>query len=202
MTLPTAVTGFWQNHKKTILVVIAFLLAFAGGYGTALRMGPSKVVTKTEVKTQLKDRVVYKDRIVTKVVTVTVREKARHTETLTTKTPDGTVVTKVVTDTKTDTKTDTGLSKTDDKDKTEAKVAVSDTKEKKVITGAKTGWRVGAGLGISIPVIFTGDHQMGIPGLKGLVVDAGVDRHVIGPIWLGLHGNTQGTVGLSLSGEF
>lgn len=193
---------WWQRHKKTLLVIAAILIAFGGGYGTALKTGPAKVVTKTEIQTKIQDHTVYKDRIVTKIVTLTVKEKAQHVETTTTKTPDGTVVTKVISDTKTDTKVDSNLGKTDDKDKDSAKIVLVDEKTKKTVTSAQAGWRVSAGLGISIPVIFTGDHQMGVPGLKGLVVDAGVDRKLFGPLWFGLHGNTQGVLGLQLSGEF
>jgi len=72
-------------------------------------------------------------------------------------------------------------------------------KEKQVLKTAD--WRVAGGVGVSIPY-FLGQASPGVPGLNGAVIQLELDRRVIGPFYLGLFGNTQGVVGLNLSGIF
>jgi hypothetical protein len=68
-------------------------------------------------------------------------------------------------------------------------------KETRVLT--QPNWSVYAGVGIDIP-FYLGNGQNGVPGMKGLVVQAGVDRRILGPAWVGVFGNTEGIVGANL----
>jgi hypothetical protein len=130
-------------------------------------------------------------------VYVQVEKKHEHVETTTTKAPDGTTTTK----TTDDTDTNTGTNETTNTDST---VTRTETKyvdriverEKKVLQ--QPDWRAYVGAGVAIPT-FLGQQQIGVPGLQGFVIQAGVDRRIIGPFWMGLFGNTQGTLGLNLS---
>lgn len=193
MTIVLAFLKKAISNRYVQLVLVAILLA-GGGYAFGRYGQPAKIIEKEKIV----EKIVYQDKIVEKIVKVMVQDKNRHTETTTTKSPDGTTVTKIITDTKTDTKTDTS------DNKTEEKVVYKDriVEKEKIVEASKPGWRVGAGIGLSIPSTFLGEPQIGVPGLRGAVVEIGVDRRVIGPLWVGLHGNTQGTVTLGLSGEF
>ena len=193
MTIILAFLKKAVSNRYVQLVLVAVLLA-GGGYAFGRYGQPAKVVEKEKIV----EKIVYQDKIVEKIVKVMVQDKNKHTETTTHKFPDGTVVTKTTTDTKTDTKTNTDI------DKTEEKVVYKDriVEKEKIVEAAKPGWRVGAGIGLSIPSTFLGEPQIGVPGLRGAVVEVGVDRRVFGPLWAGLHANTQGTVTLGLSGEF
>lgn len=68
-------------------------------------------------------------------------------------------------------------------------------KEKLVLN--QPNWSVYAGLGLDIASVL-GQGQHGIPGMNGIVVQAGVDRRIIGPFYIGIFGNTEGVVGLNL----
>lgn len=68
-------------------------------------------------------------------------------------------------------------------------------KETKVLT--QPDWSVYAGVGLDI-THYLGQDQHGIPGMQGLVVQAGVDRRIVGPFWMGLWGNSEGVAGLNL----
>jgi hypothetical protein len=46
---------------------------------------------------------------------------------------------------------------------------------------------------------FLGQGDVGMPGMQGAVVTAGADRRVVGPLWLGAWGTSQGAVGLDLA---
>jgi hypothetical protein len=77
---------------------VAALLLLLLGYGAGRYATPAKVVEKEVVKTQLQDKIVYKDRVVTQKVLVEVAKRDTHTVTATTKKPDGTVTTTVTRD--------------------------------------------------------------------------------------------------------
>lgn len=188
------------SNRWVQLVLVAIAL-FAGGYGTGRWAQPERVVEKTVEKEKLVDKIVYQDRVVEKVVYVKVEAKHRRTETRTETKPDGTKVETKVTDVKTDTKVDV------DKDKTEEKIVYRDrvvekiVEKEKLVQAKKIDWLVHAGVGISVPT-FLGKPQQGIPGMRGSVVQLGVDRRVIGPLFLGVFGDSQGTVGLRATGAF
>jgi hypothetical protein len=69
--------------------------------------------------------------------------------------------------------------------------------EKTVTKLSQPDWSVFAGVGVDVPY-FLGQGARGIPGLQGFVIQAGIDRRILGPFWLGVFGNTTGTAGLNL----
>ncbi len=178
------------------------LLLLGLGYSFGRYAQPAKVIEKEKIVTQVVTKVEYQDRIVEKIVQVKEKEQARHTETTTTKKPDGTETTTTVTDTKTDTKTDTNTDKSEEKIVYKDRVVTQVVEKEKIVEGAKPSWRLGADVGLSIPSTFLGDPQIGVPGLRGAVVGIGAERRIFGPLWFALRGNTQGTVSIGLAGEF
>lgn len=177
------------------------LLLFALGYGTGRFAQPARVVEKTVYQDKVVEKVIYQDKVVEKVVKVYVKSKNLHTETSTEKRPDGTVVTKTTTDVKTDTKTDTTADKAAEKVVYKDRIVEKLVVKEKLVEAKKIDWLVHAGVGISVPTLL-GKAQPGVPGLKGAVIEAGVDRRVIGPLFMGVFGDSQGTVGLKLTGAF
>jgi hypothetical protein len=68
-------------------------------------------------------------------------------------------------------------------------------KQTKVLT--QPDWSLYAGIGVDA-TYFLGQGQHGIPGLQGFVVQAGIDRRILGPFWMGVFGNSEGVAGLNL----
>lgn len=84
----------WLRARPILLVPLLLGLAALGGYAAGRWAAPSKIITKTE------ERVVVQERVVTKVVHIRARDATRRTETTVTPTPSGPVthtVTEVVT---------------------------------------------------------------------------------------------------------
>lgn len=197
----------WYKNPWIWLPLVA-LLMFGAGFGSGRYALPAKVVTQEKVQVVTTEKVVVQTKVETQVKVVYVKDKTvavdKHETKVETKNPDGTVVTKTETDTKsktdektntqTDSKTSVGVVKTDDLSNKTTTVVT------KTVTN-QPSWVIRAGVGIGIPT-FLGEKQLGVPGMKGFVVEAGVSRRVIGPFHIGLFGNTQGTVGLDLSGNF
>jgi hypothetical protein len=199
----TLVLGFLKTvagNKYAQLVLVGLVLA-GGGYFVGRYAQPAKTITKEKTVTVEKERVVFQDRIVIKEVKVKDKKQNRHVETITEKKPDGTVITKTVSDTKTDTKTNTNTDTTEDKTKTVERVVEKVVEKTKVVEAKKNDWIIHGGVGVSIPTLM-GSDQQGIPGLKGAVIQLGIDRRVVGPFYLGLFGDSQGVAGLRLSGVF
>lgn len=191
----TVVIEFVKKHWKVALVVGGVLLLLIG-YGAGAMKQP-RVVEKEVIKTQVQDHIVYKDRVVEKKVYVAEEQKHVRETTTTTKKPDGTVVTQTTTDTDVDNKKHVDTDKTEDQQKTEDKV-ITQVVEKTKLVDKELTWRLGAGVGYSFPYTL-GQGTLGIPGLNGWVVQASIERRIIGPVWMGLWGNTQGTFGLNAS---
>lgn len=189
------VVEFIKKHWKVSLGV-AGLLLFIVGFGAGVMQHP-RVVEKEVIKTQIQEHVVYQERVVEKKVYVAAEERKVHRETTTTKAPDGTVVTKTTTDTDVNKHQSAETNKTDDKQLTHDRVVVQ-TVEKLKLVDKELTWRLGAGVGFSFPYAL-GQPELGVPGLHGLVVQASIDRRILGPVWLGIFGNTQGTFGLNAS---
>jgi hypothetical protein len=187
-----------NRYVQLALVAIAL---FGGGYATGRFAQPAKVITTEKVVTQIQDHIVYQDRVVTKIVYVKEKKQQQHTETVTEKKPDGTVVTKTETDIKTDTNTNVNTDKDQTKTGADTKTTVTTDEKKTVTIRQPLDWRVAGGVGVSIPV-FLGAKQLGIPGLNAAVIQLEIDRRIIGPFFLGLFANSQGTLGLNLSGVF
>lgn len=195
-TVFAKILEFMKSHKRAAAYVLGVLLVFAAGYGAAIMSRPAKVVEKTVVKTQVQTVVQYQDRVVTQKVYVQVQARHRHTETVTTKRPDGTVVTQTKTDS--DVNTNTNVAQHADAQHAQTVVQrVVQTVYKEKLVLQQPNWSVYAGAGYALPTAL-GHPQLGVPGMDGFVVQAGIDRRIAGPFWLGLWGNTQGTIGLNL----
>lgn len=200
MTIPDSVKNVWTNHKGIVIAVVACLLCLLLGYGGGRYAQPAKVVEKEKVVTVDHDVIKYQDRIVTQKVYVEVEKEHKHQETTTTKKPDGEVVTTTKTDTDVDESTKADTNKTEEKVVYQDRI-VTQTVEKEKLVLRQPDWRISAGAGYSIPYAL-GQASPGVPGMQGFVVNAGVDRRIVGPVWLGVQGNTQGVVGLQLSAVF
>lgn len=188
------------SNRYVQIVLIGLLLA-GGGYAFGRYAQPAKVVEKTRVETKTVTQTVYQDKIIDHIVYVKEKKEDKHTTTTTTKTPDGTVVTKTETEDKID--TSAKIDHTKDENKVVTQIVYQDkiVEKLKLVESKKLDWRLAAGAGVSIPT-FLGKQQIGIPGLSGAVIQVEVDRRIIGPVFLGLWGNSQGTTGLSLSAVF
>lgn len=190
----------WNNNKKYLLPIGVVLLigsVFYAGYATK----PAEVIEKEKVVEKLVEKIVERKVEVEKIVYRQAKKENTKKETTTTKKPDGTEVTHTTEETNTDTDTNVTKEKVVYVDRIIEKMVEKVVEKEKIIKAKQIDWRVAAGAGVSIPVLL-GEPQLGTPGLKGVVIQAEVDRRIIGPFWLGISGNTQGVVGLNLSGVF
>ena len=201
-TLLTKVKTFYGNHKGPVLLAIAMVLLLLASFYLGRRMAPSKIVTQTKTVEKAVDRIVYQDRVVTKIVYVKDKKTHVHIVTVTTQKPDGEKVTQKTEDENSDTEVNEDTNKDQNIAKNETKTDNTSTQSKTTTTYKSPNWMVGAKIGISIPVLFMGKTQQGIPGLDGAVIQAEVGRKLIGPLWFTVHGDTQGVVGLGLTGIF
>ncbi len=162
--------------------VLAVVVLLVGAFATGRYTVQATVVEKEKVVTVEVEKVVTVEKVVEKKIYVYVEKKDTHTETVETKQPDGTVITKTVTDTKTDTTASSVETKVDDKavttTSTETKV---DDKSK--TTTAKAEWRlrVDAGAGARF-----GTGQL----IPILVLGVGAERRIVGPFWMGVWAQT------------
>ncbi len=193
----------WYQNRWLQLGLVA-LVAFAAGSATGFFGKPAEI--REVEKVVYKDKLVYVEKTLTqdeidRLVNEALKKKTKKTWTVTKK-PDGTTVS-------TGTET-TESEKTKIVKEVETKTVYVDkyidrvvekVVEKEKIVKNQPGWIVSAGVGVSIPSLM-GKPEQGIPGLKGAVIQAEVGRRVVGPFYLGVFGNTQGTVGLNLSGTF
>ena len=196
---------FVNNHKKWFLIVLAVLLLFGGGYATGRWAQPPNVVTVE------KEHVVVQEKIVTQtqvqVKTVYIHDKQQEKKTHTTITvvikPDGTKTTTSTEDDDTNTNTHDGTNTEASKntEQTQTKYVDRVIEKTVTITTPKPQWRVAAGVGLAIPY-FIGQGSPGVPGLSGAVINVELDRRIIGPFFMGLQANSQGVLGLNLSGIF
>ena len=201
--IPPAAQQFLATHKHWAYIVLAVVLVGGGGYATGRYLTPPNTITTEKIHETVKTVVVTQTQVQVQKVYIhdVQKDQKLHQTVVETTKPDGTK-------TKTTTIDNDTATKTHDDDKTqETKTVYVDRVveklvdkfvEKKVLT--QPGWRVGAGVGISVPVLIMGQSQVGIPGLKGTVIQVEADRRVVGPFFIGLFGNSQGTVGLTLSG--
>jgi hypothetical protein len=197
------VWDFLKNHQWAWMLVLALLLFGAGTMVGRFTKHPEvqiKEVVKTEVQT--KTVIQYQDRIVTQKVYVSTEKKHEHTTETTTKKPDGTVVTQK--ETTSDEDDSKNAQTNQDAQHNQTQTVTQVVKQTEVVTKTVTNqpnWSVYAGAGVDIPY-YLGNAQNGIPGMKGFVVQAGVDRRVAGPFWIGLFGNTEGVTGLNVRGTW
>lgn len=171
---------------RYLIGVAVILLALAGAFVGGRYTAPVKVETRDV------EHVVYKDKIIEKVVTVTVQAKAEtkivYRDRVVTK--DGTVHEREVERTATHEDTNT---KTDDH-RAETSTGAA-TVERVTITTLRPDWRVAVLAGAQI-------REPLLPLTGPLVLGFEVDRRLIGGLSVGVWANTGGAVGGSVSLEF
>lgn len=174
--------------KRNILISVGIAAAsFIGGWFLCEFMVEPQVVV--EEKVEWKERIVTNTEIKEVVKYVKVTSTVTEREITTTK-PDGTtVVEKEKTRTNENTQVDSSRNTNSTTDtKVEAKV---DTKTVRI----QRDWRVGGTVGV--------DFSNPFPSSFGdLVYGASVERRIIGPIYLGVWGNTGKQGGISVGVEF
>ncbi len=172
-------------RSKVIACVVCvglLLCAFSAGRFSA----------PVHVETRETERVVYKDKVVEKIVTVEVKSKAEdrivYRDIVTHS--DGTVTDHSVehVSVKEDTK------KTDQEKKVDLKSGSSEKVTEKIVT-LRPDWRVSVQAGASIQ-----EPKLKIYG--PLVLGAEVDRRIVGGFSVGVWGSTSGAGGLALGLEF
>lgn len=197
-----------DKFKKLIPITIIIILVALIGYGTGRMSAPVKTVVEERIKVEQVEKQVVVEKVKTdlQVVYVQTGQKNTHTETMTEKRPDGTVITKVIenTQTKTEVKTDTNLNKVSDMIKINEKTVAID--QSKVVTTVRDShnWSVSVQPGIDFAGLAGKSTYNALDGLaiKHFVVGASVERRLIGPMFGGVWGNTQGTGGVSIKLEF
>ena len=199
MVFLTSAYNWIKGHPK-LLVLLLIVLAFLGGYGSAYFGHPAKIVEHTQIKTVTETKIQYQDRIVTQKVYVEVEKKHEHTETTTTKKPDGTTETHTTTDDNIDESQSNNTNTTAQHQETVTQVVTKTVYKDKLVL-RQPDWRVFAGVGFAFSTL-AGQPEVGLPSMHGLVVQAGADRRILGPVFLGVSLNTQGTGFVNLSGVF
>lgn len=208
-TIPDGVKNFGRSYWKWIVAVVVVLLLLLGAYGSGRYVQPAKVVEKekivTKVDVQVKEKIVYQDRIVEKKVLVKVYAKAQHREVTTTKAVDGSVVTKVVEDTKVDTNTKATDNKAETKveyvDRVVEKVVTQVVEKEKLVLAGKPDWRLGVLVGVDVYTAL-GQHLQPIPQLGPVTIGVEAERRIAGPFSLGIWATTSAQVGLLANIEF
>lgn len=192
---------FFLNNWRWFAVVGGgfFLLFF--GYGMGRYVQPAKVVVTEKVKEVVQERVVVQEKV--KIEKVVVRDERQkiHREITEEKRPDGVEIKKTSEDINVDTVVHENEVQVKFVDRWQDRIVEKIVEKEKLVIAKKPDWRVGAGVGLSVPY-FLGQSEIGVPGMKGSVVEAHVGRRILGPVFINLRGNTQGTVTLGVEGEF
>lgn len=197
---PFSLVWNWFKVHPRIRLAIMLLIVFILGAGTSFYLKPAQVIEKEKIVEKIKVQTQYQDKIVEKKVYVAV-EKKHETATTTTNThPDGTSTTT----TTTTTDTNTGVNETTDTTETHALTVTKYVdriveKEKQVLR--QPDWRVSVGVGYAFAGLAS-QPEIGLPSMHGVVVQAGADRRILGPVFLGVSLNTQGTAFVNLSASF
>lgn len=196
-----SIKEFFAQHRNKILTGAAFLAMLVLAYATGRYLQPANVVEKEKVVTRVEIQEKIVEKVVEKKVYVEVEAKVVHKETTTVKGKDGTETTKTVEDTKSDTHKNGEDTKTADKvvERVVEKVVIKEVE--KIVTAAKPNWRLGPMVGVDLRTALGGPPQL-IPQLGPMVIGVQVERRVLGPISLGVYGQTSGVVGASLTVEF
>ena len=197
----TVIKVFYEKYSKILLPVLGLLL-FAAGAAVGRFGTPDKIVFKDKIVEHVVEKIVVQEHVVEKKIYIQAKKEKVRKETTTTKTPDGTETTKTVEETQTDTDTKENQDKATEKIVYQEKIVEKIVEKEKLVLSKKSDWRIAAGAGVSIPTTFLGKDEIGVPGLRGAVIQLEADRRIIGPFYLGVFGNTQGVVGLTISGQF
>lgn len=171
----TPTTRQWAAGIAALVVIIA--VSFSAGRFTS--------PVKTDVREV--EKVVWKDRVVEKVVTKRAKAEERVVYVDRIVSPTGEVREKRTTHTLTDARELVDLGKTSES--TGTSTSSSST------TPARPDWRVGVLVGASL-------REPLVPIAGPLVLGASVERRILGPFSVGAWVNTVGAAGASVSGEF
>ena len=169
--------------------VLAIVVALAAGFTAGRFFVRPQVEIRTETKTEWRDREVVKE-VKVKGETVYV-DRVVYRTIDTRKEPNGTMTTHTVERSDTDTHRQTT--------ETSARDAVTERQGQastvQVVTPVLPQWRAAvlAGASLKSPLL---------PVAGPLVLGLEVDRRIVGPFWLGVWAQTQGSAGVSLSAEF
>lgn len=167
-----------ENYKKWLVWAAVIVVGLAGSFAVGRYTTQVNVVEKEKIVTLEVEKVVTVEKVVEKKVYVYIEKKAEHVETVETKLPDGTVITKTVSDTKTETQASSTEVKVADK-------AVTDTSSNTVIedrskaTVAKADWHLRVDVG-------AGGRFGSGPLTPVLVLGVGAERRIVGPFWAGV----------------
>lgn len=191
---------FFSDNRHWWIAIVAALVLFGGGAAVGRFALPAQVVVTEKVKEVIKDKIVEVVKTEVKVVRVkdTQQQQKIHRTVVEGIDPPGcrskTTTEDINIDTVVHDNTNTTKVQLVDRviEKWQDRIV---EKEKRVL--AQPNWSLYAGVGISVPY-FLGQGQVGVPGMNGAVVQVGLDRRVVGPFWLGVFGNTEGTAGLNL----
>lgn len=198
-----------MNKKTWIIAGIVGLVLFGSGFFVGRRNAP--VVTKiveTEKRVVVeKETSTVQQKVDIAELVKAVQEVVKKNNVVTTRVvvraPDGTVTEKEVVSDKseTDSKSKSDASK-NTKSETEVKLWKETTRveEKYTLLEKKLElkWAIDLQVGYSIPSLFGSGPGFNLVPYSGVVGAIGVYRHVLGPAWLGVWGQTTGVVGAGL----
>ena len=186
-----------EFSKKRIIqisVISAILCAtlFVVGYGTGRYAVPAKIVTveKEKIVTVEKQVIVTQTKTEIKVVTVKDTRVNVHRVTTDVHKPDGTTTTIVVEDDHTNTHEGTGTNtnSVNNTHVTDNHSTVTEKETVKTITNAAPKWYFDVNAGWALNSNFSPSPVWGV----------GVSRRIVGPIWIGVWGNTQRLAGVGV----
>lgn len=192
--------------KKTKLILLCILggVGLLGlGFATGRYAAPDKVVVSEKIKVVETEKVVTVEKVRVERVVVSDEKKKVHTEEYQVKHPDGTEEKK----TTTDENVDTVVHEQDTKyvDRWNERIVEKEVyrDREKTVYRDRPQWSLGVGAGFSIPEA-TGSkagYRLLDP-LGPVILQADVNRRILGPISAGVWGNTSGVVGVGLKLDF
>lgn len=168
--------------RQRVVVAVALVAVAAAAFSTGRLTAPEKVEVR-EV-----EKVVWKDRVVEKVVTKRAKAEERVVYVDRVVSPKGEVREKRVTTTKADTREVADLGRTTE--------SIGSTEKSASSTSTlRPDWRVGVLVGASL-------QEPLVPIAGPLVLGASLERRIVGGLSAGAWVNTVGAAGASLSLEF
>lgn len=175
----------------------------AAGYLIGRYAQPEKVLVTEKVVTVEKQVVVEKEKLKVERVLVENTQKRTHTEEHEVKHPDGTEERNKTVDENVDTVVHDKDVVYVDRDVVRVVEKENIVEKMKLVENARPGWIVGVNAGVSAPYYLSGGGRTGLTQeLSGLVLGAEASRRILGPFYVGLWGNTQGTFGLGVKVNF
>ncbi len=192
--------SFFADNKHLWVLVLLAVALFGGGMATGRYMLPPQTIVTEKIHEVTKIQVVEKIKTEIQIVKVhdAQTQQKIHRTVVESKKPDGEATKTTTEDINVDSVVHDNTHDTEIKyvdrvvEKWQERIV---EKEKRVLS--QPDWSVYAGVGVDIPY-YLGQGQHGIPGLQGFVVQAGIDRRILGPFWLGIFGNTEGVAGVNL----